>query len=175
MAFITRNASITLLFMIFITLAFLIGSTVSYQVKLVKLNQEYDSKVAALKDIQDKAAQTTDELNQAIRERELRQARGATFAATYSDLKSQQETAEAMRDRLTQENKDLETAISGSQKEYVEAKAQEATTTKENVVFEAQQAALLQQQLRKENMLRSLKNQLDELQAALQKLKQNTT
>ncbi|MEK6961249.1 MAG: hypothetical protein AABX47_08830 [Nanoarchaeota archaeon] len=175
MAFITRNASITLLFMIFITLAFLIGSTVSYQVKLVKLNQEYDAKVAALKEIQDKAAQTTDELNQAVRERELRQARGATFAKTYGELKSEQETAEAMRDRLILEGNDLETAITGSQREYVEAKAQESQTTKENQALEIQQNVLMEQKLRKENTLRSLKNQLDELQATLKKLKENTT
>jgi len=175
MAFITRNVSITLLFMIFITLAFLIGSTVSYQVKLVKLNQEYDNKVTTLKEIQDKAAQTTDELNQAIRERELRQVRGTSFQKNYGELKSAQEIAEAMRDRLVQENKDLETAISGSQREYVEARGQEDTTSKENKALEVQQNSLLEMKLRKENTLRSLKRQLDELQAALQKLKENTT
>lgn len=175
MAFITRNASITLLFMILITLTFLIGSTVSFQVKLATLNSEYDAKVEALKEIQDKAAQTTDELNRAIKERELRQARGTTFAATYGELKSQQETAEALRDRLMQENNDLETTISGSQREYIEAKAQEAQTSKENEALVVQQNALMELKVRKENTLSSLKKQLDELQATLQKLKENKT
>lgn len=175
MAFITRNASITLLFMIFITLSFLIGSTVQYQSKLMKLNKEYDDKVASLKEMQEKAAQTTQDLNQAISDRELAAARGDKFATTYSDLKSQQETTEARRDRLIQENKDLESAISGSQREFVEAKALEAATTTENEALKRQEEALMEDKLRKENTLRSLKKELDDLQEAYAKLKENTT
>ena len=171
MAFITRNASITMLFVIVASLAFLIGTTVYYQVSLLGINAKYETQVATIKDMEQKASQTTSELNKAIQERELRLARGSKFATTYGQLKSEQETAEARRDRLIQEKSDLEAAILGSQREFVDAKAENVRLEAENHKLLAVENNLIEDRARKENLLRSLERELDGLKEQLEKLK----
>jgi len=171
MAFITKNVSITLLLFIVASLAFLIGSTVYYQVHLQNVNQKYESQIESLSKLEKKATNTTEELNKAVRERELRLARGSKFELTYSQLKSQQETSEALRDRSRQEKADLEQSLAASQKEYIESKNQENQFERENQQLQIQGHQRLEEKARKENTLRSLKNQLDQLQAQLESLK----
>lgn len=171
MAFITKNVSVTLLVCIVASLAFLIGSTVYYQTQLHGLNQKYEAKVSALKDLESKATQTTEDLNKALSQRELLLARGTKFGATYGQLKSQQETSEALRDRRHQEKADTEQSIAGSQKEFIDAKNLESQTEKENNQLTIQLNQIIEIRARKENTLRSLKNELDQIQEQLKKLK----
>lgn len=171
MAFITKNVSITLLLFIVIGLAFLIGSTIYYQVHLQGVNQKYETQIDSLSELEKKATTTTEELNKAVRERELRFARGSKFDLTYSQLKSQQETAEALRDRRRQEKADLEQSLSASQNEYIGAKNQEGQFERENQQLQILLHQRNEEKIRKENTLRSLKSQLDQLQAQLEKLK----
>ena len=171
MAFITKNVSVTLLLCIVTSLAFLIASTVYYQVQLQGLNQKYDAQVQSLKELEEKASTTTANLNLALRERELRLARGTKFETTYSQLKSQEETVDALRDRRRQEKAELEQAMAGSQKEYMDAKNQEAQLDRANQQLAVQLNQIIEDKARKENTLRSLKNELDQLQEQLKKLK----
>ena len=171
MAFITRNVSIILLFLILGSMSFLIVSTVYYQGQLSKINSDYETKVNTLKDMEEKADATTKDLNNALKERELRLARGSKFGDAYIKLKDLEETTEARRDRLTQEKTDLQNAIAGSQREFVDAKKLEADVTAQNDALTKQENQLMEAKIRQENLLRSLKAQLDALQQQYEDMK----
>lgn len=122
MAFINKNANLILLFLIVVSVAFLVGATVFYQSAMQRVNDRYNDKVLRLRDIEKELDAKVKLLEKVKRDLELKAAREESFSQKFSDIRSQNEglekdklSLESAKSSLEKQLSDIQTQISSLQ------------------------------------------------------------
>ena len=115
MAAINKNANMMLLFLIVLTVTFLVGATVFYQTNLKSVNTRYNDK---LKDVEKELNAKIRILEQIREDLKLKTQREETFTEKYSEVREE-------KDVLSQEKSTLET-----QKQSLQSQLDDAITQK---------------------------------------------
>ena len=103
MSYITRNANLILLFLIFIIASTLVGATLYFQNRFDDVNSEYDSKLAELKNVTAQVESYREVLQKAQVELELKQNREEQFTEKYTEAKQTSETLTTEKASLEQQ------------------------------------------------------------------------
>lgn len=107
MSYITRNANLILLFLIIIIAGSLVGATVYFQDRFSDVNEEYDTKLAELKNVTEQVETYRDVLQKAQLELELKQSREEQFTEKYTEAKATTEQLQKTTAELEQDVIDL--------------------------------------------------------------------
>lgn len=139
MAYINKNANLVLLFLIVISVAFLVGATVFYQSAMGRVNDRYNDKVLRLKDIEKELDVKVKLLEKVKRDLELKAAREESFSQKFSDIRNQNEALE--KDKLG-----LEGAKSSLEKQLSDIQTQ-ISSLQADLSYERAKIAQLQQDI----------------------------
>ncbi|MBI4145062.1 hypothetical protein HY493_02545 [Candidatus Woesearchaeota archaeon] len=111
MSYITRNANLILLFLIIIISGSLVGATVYFQDRFTDVNEEYDQKLAELKNVTEQVETYRDVLQKAQLELELKQSREEQFTEKYTETKATAEELAQTKAELEKDVRDLTTQV----------------------------------------------------------------
>lgn len=112
MSYITRNANLLLLFLIFVIASSLVGATVYFQDRFNDINEEYDAKLAELNNVTAQVESYRDVLQKAQVELELKENREEQFTEKYTQAKAQTDELSATKSQLEQELADATQQLS---------------------------------------------------------------
>ena len=98
MAAIHKNANMMLLFLIVLTLTFLVGATVFYQTNLASVNDKYNDKVDKLKGVEKELNAKIRILEQIREDLKLKTAREETFTVKYTEIRGEKDVCEFILD-----------------------------------------------------------------------------
>jgi chromosome segregation ATPase len=99
-SYITRNANLLLLLLIFLIASSLVGATIYFQDRFTNINKQYNDKLAELNNLTVQAKNYQDVLQKAQIELDLKQNREDQFTEKYTEAK-------ATSDALAKEKTDL--------------------------------------------------------------------
>ena len=97
-----------LLFLIVLTVTFLVGATVFYQTNLASVNTKYNTKVAQLKDVERELNTKIRVLEQIREDLKLKAAREETFTEKYTEIRGEKEELKTEKTTLEKAKKSLE-------------------------------------------------------------------
>lgn len=111
MAHITKNANTMLLFLVVLTITFLVGATVFYQTNLASINKRYNEKVGNLRQVEKELNVKIQILEQIREDLKLQTAREETFTEKYTEIRGEKETLESEKTTLESEKESLESSL----------------------------------------------------------------
>lgn len=97
-----------LLFLIVLTVTFLVGATVFYQTNLASVNTKYNTKVAQLKEVERELNTKIRVLEQIREDLKLKTAREETFTEKYTEIRGEKEELKTEKSTLEQQKRSLE-------------------------------------------------------------------
>ena len=150
MSYITRNANLILLFLIFIIASTLVSATLFFQNRFSNINEEYDSKLAELKNVTAQVESYREVLQKAQVELELKQSREEQFTEKYTEAKQ-------TSDALAVEKSSLE-------QQLVDATQQLAAKSNQITDLSSQVSALSAQLNTQKSLVNNLQNDIDDLE-----------
>lgn len=124
MGYITRNANVILLFMILIAATALVGATIYFQSRFTAINDEYNDKLAQLRNVSTQLEQYQGVLSTAKEELALKGTREQDLTSKYTTVKGEKEALAAERDGLLTDKASLQTALESRTTELTSAKNQ---------------------------------------------------
>ena len=165
MSYITRNANLVLLFLVVLSVTFLVGATVFYESNLARINDNYDEKVDLLKATEVELQTKLKQLEQSTKALSLKTEREATFTQKYSSVREQKEELENVRIGLESDVGDLEKDLRQKATEVQSLSGRLAITDAELTSMSNERDEYRGDYLRFKKLYNSAKGQLDACKA----------
>src|SRR3970040_1597200 len=108
MGFITKNANIILLFLIFVSATALVGATVFFQMNFERINTEYNQKIQQLQVVSNELQTQQALLNKIKSELSLKAAREEELGERFTEVKETKEQLETTKAQLERSKEQLE-------------------------------------------------------------------
>ena len=168
MSYINRNANLVLLFLIVLSVTFLVGVTVFYQNNYGDITTDYNDKLSML----DKRQKEVDNLKKILedtrKDLELKGQRESEFTDKFTEIKGEKEQLATAKEQLESSKKSLESQVKDQAKDLSDAKAELTYEKKASKDLESQNEALRVRVSQDQSIIDRLQSQISSLQSAQQ-------